>query len=411
VQAKLGASPTGGAAAVARRARKMRLPTPAGPGQSAVSDAARGALAALLVAGSTFSPLVTAPALATDSAAIGLCLFKNCPGPLARCVTDGSCLANLLCIQTCTGKPDESECQIKCGDEFTDSVVESFTKCAVSAKQCVPQRQDDGSWPVPKTEALVSSFNPEEFDGTWYISAGLNKAFDVFDCQRHEFTSPASNKLVGNLQWRIKDPVAGTNFVTRYAVQEFVQDPGVPGILYNHDNEFLHYQDDWYILSQKKNAYAVVYYRGSNDAWDGYGGAVIYTREPTLDDKYVPEITQSLQKVGLKFSDFQRTDNSCKAAESKLEEFENDLVLVETKFAGGIQLVGKEVVKDVVAVEKEVVKDVVGLEKEIVKDVVGLEKEVVKDVVGLEKEIVKDVVGLEKEVEKDVGGIFSFKTK
>ena len=50
---------------------------------------------------------------------------------------------------------------------------------------------------------------------------------------------------MGNLQWRIKDPVAGTNFVTRYAIQEFKQDPQYPGILYNHDNEFLHYQDDW----------------------------------------------------------------------------------------------------------------------------------------------------------------------
>ena len=40
-------------------------------------------------------------------------------------------------------------------------------------------------------------------------------------------------------------PFSGTNFVTRYTVQTFYQDEKVPGILYNHDNEFLNYEDDW----------------------------------------------------------------------------------------------------------------------------------------------------------------------
>ena len=158
---------------------KMRLPVLTS-GPLAASNVARSALAALLVVSSTFSPLVASPALAkTDSAAIGTCLIKNCPGPLAKCVTDGSCLTNLLCIQTCTGSADESICQINCGDKFTDNVVEAFTKCAVSEQHCVPQRGDDGSWPVPKNEALVTKFDPETFVGNWYISAGLNKAFDV----------------------------------------------------------------------------------------------------------------------------------------------------------------------------------------------------------------------------------------
>ena len=51
-----------------------------------------------------------------------------------------------------------------------------------------------------------------------------------------------------------------------------------PALLLNHDNDFLHYQDDWYIVAYKPNEYAFVYYKGNNDAWKGYGGAVIYTR-------------------------------------------------------------------------------------------------------------------------------------
>merc|ERR1719460_3186018 len=98
--------------------------------------------------GSTVATTPPAHAV-TDGAAIGQCLLKKCRGPLARCVGDPVCAANLLCIQTCTGKPDEGQCQIKCGDEFSNKVTDKFTTCAVSQKKCVPQRGEDGSWPVP----------------------------------------------------------------------------------------------------------------------------------------------------------------------------------------------------------------------------------------------------------------------
>ncbi len=250
-------------------------------------------------------------------------------------------------------------------------MVDEFTKCAVTTEKCVPQRQDDGAWPVPKREALVQRFSTDALEGEWYISAGLNRAFDNFDCQLHRFEIPADGKLVGNLQWRIKDPVAGSNFVTRYTVQEFVQDPAVPAILYNHDNEFLHYQDDWYVLAEKPNEYVLVYYRGSNDAWDGYGGAVVYTRSPSLDQKYVPELSAAVERIGLKWSDFALNDNTCRAAETKLEELEADLVYVEGRVATGLQLAEREVEakvrEDVAAVESRIETDAAVVEGQFYK--------------------------------------------
>lgn len=101
---------------------------------AAVNPALSSSLAALLIAGSTMNPL---PAHAMmDAAAVGKCVVSQCTAPLARCVaTSPSCLANLICIQTCTNQPDEAECQIRCGDKFTDGAVEAFTKCAVTEKQ------------------------------------------------------------------------------------------------------------------------------------------------------------------------------------------------------------------------------------------------------------------------------------
>lgn len=132
--------------------------------------------------------------------------------------------------------------QIKCGNLFENSVVDDFNECAVSRKKCVPKKSDVGEFPVPDPSVLVKNFNISDFTGKWYITSGLNPLFDTFDCQLHEF-HVESNKLIGNLTWRIRTPDSG--FFTRSGVQKFVQDPSQPGILYNHDNEYLHYQDDW----------------------------------------------------------------------------------------------------------------------------------------------------------------------
>jgi violaxanthin de-epoxidase len=39
-----------------------------------------------------------------------------------------------------------------------------------------------------------------------------------------------------------------------------------------------------YILASKPDSYVVIYYKGTNDAWDGYGGATVYTRARQLPE-------------------------------------------------------------------------------------------------------------------------------
>ena len=138
---------------------------------------------------------------------------------------------------------DESECQIRCGDLFENDVVGTFNACAVSQKKCVPQKQPDGSYPLPSTESMVKKFDTSIWNGRWYISAGLNKIFDTFDCQVHFFTSPSPGKFYAKLFWRVTEP-DGEVF-TKNAIQKFVQDPKNPAHFINHDNEYLHYKDDW----------------------------------------------------------------------------------------------------------------------------------------------------------------------
>ncbi|KAM0935871.1 putative violaxanthin de-epoxidase [Dioscorea sansibarensis] len=281
---------------------------------------------------------------AVDALKTCTCLLKECRVELAKCIANPSCAANVACLQTCNNRPDETECQIKCGDLFENNVVDEFNECAVSRKKCVPRKSDVGEFKVPDPSALVRNFNISDFNGKWYITRGLNPTFDTFDCQLHEF-HVESGKLVGNITWRIRTPDSA--FFTRSTLQKFVQDPSQPGILYNHDNEYLHYQDDWYILSSKvKNEpddYIFVYYRGRNDAWDGYGGAVVYTRSSVLPESIVPELEKAAKSVGRDFSKFIRTDNTCGPEPPLVERIEKTVEAGEETILREVEEIEEEV--------------------------------------------------------------------
>ncbi|KAM7529965.1 hypothetical protein LguiB_033375 [Lonicera macranthoides] len=282
---------------------------------------------ALILSGIFF---VIPTADAVDALKTCSCLLKECRVELAKCIANPSCAANVACLQTCNNRPDETECQIKCGDLFENSVVDQFNECAVSRKKCVPQKSDVGEFPVPAPDLLVKSFNIKDFTGKWYITSGLNPTFDAFDCQLHEFHME-SNKLVGNLTWRIRTPDGG--FFTRSAVQKFVQDPTQPGIMYNHNNEFLHYEDDW------------------NDAWDGYGGSVIYTRSSVLPENIVPELERAAQSVGRNFKDYIRTDNTCGPEPPLIDRLEKTAEEGEKTIIREVEQIEEEVEKEVEKVE------------------------------------------------------------
>ena len=84
---------------------------------------------AIFVGGVTGPALTLSPSpawAATDPSQIVGCLFQKCSVQLGKCILNPKCLANVVCINTCTGRPDEIGCQIKCGDIFENEVVGEF---------------------------------------------------------------------------------------------------------------------------------------------------------------------------------------------------------------------------------------------------------------------------------------------
>jgi hypothetical protein len=273
------------------------------------------------------------------------------------------------------------------------------------------------------------------FRGRWYIVAGLNPAFDTFDCQMHDFYEPSTtttmkgdtsvsgtpgtpgssgitsnqrstSTIVTNanesndniiadatFSYRVKKNNGGfftKNGDKRLTIIDIIQDDPRGDIgtstssytrtfnneiakgkqwgkdsfqqessnnkLKNDKNiktndeqqqqqqglqltltlrpEKMNYKDEWTILSYStnlNNAYIVLAYRGTNAAWDGYGGVNIYTRQPIDISSLVNSknlegddgdddgnlaimrdgIEFGLQKIGLTLQDLIPVDNQC----------------------------------------------------------------------------------------------------
>ncbi|KAL2227835.1 UNVERIFIED_CONTAM: Violaxanthin de-epoxidase, chloroplastic [Sesamum indicum] len=283
--------------------------------------------AAILV---TLTLMIVPTADAVDALKTCACLLKECRLELAKCIANPSCAANIACLQTCNNRPDETECQIKCGDLFENSVVDEFNDCAVSRKKCVPRKSDLGEFPAPDPTVLVQNFDINNFNGKWYITRGLNPTFDTFDCQLHEFHTE-SNKLVGNISWRIKTP--DTGFFTRST------DDGFGSILYLA----MELIKDFQMI--RADDYIFVYYRGRNDAWDGYGGAVVYTRSAVLPESIVPQLEKAAKNVGRDFNKFIRTDNTCGPEPPLVERLEKTVEEGEEIIVKEVEEIEQEVEK------------------------------------------------------------------
>lgn len=91
-----------------------------------------------------------------------------------------------------------------------------------------------------------------------------------------------------------------------------------------------------------------MYYQGRNDAWDGYGGAVVYTRSAVLPESIVPELEKAAKSVGRDFSKFIRTDNTCgpepplvERLEKTVEEGEKTIIKEVEEIEEKVEKVGK----------------------------------------------------------------------
>lgn len=98
-------------------------------------------------------------------------------------------------------------------------------------------------------------------------------------------------------------------------------------------------------VENKPDDYIFIYYRGRNDAWDGYGGAVVYTRSPELPETIIPELDNAAKNVGRDFTKFITTDNTCGPEPPLIERLEKTVEEGEKTIIREVEQIEDEVVK------------------------------------------------------------------
>lgn len=96
-------------------------------------------------------------------------------------------------------------------------------------------------------------------------------------------------------------------------------------------------------MENEPDDYIFVYYIGRNDAWDGYGGAVVYTRSSVLPESIIPELEKAAKSVGRDFSKFIKTDNTCGPEPPLVERIEKTVEAGEETILREVEEIEEEV--------------------------------------------------------------------
>lgn len=283
------------------------------------------------------------------------CVMSHCSKELSACMSNPQCAQGLGCFMTCAAQKQEGACQVRCTDLHENEQLRRFTKCTLADRQCYPALAADARYPsLPsnlwETNTLNKDFLSKLLRGRWYISAGLNEAFDCFDCQVHDFEQPRNQQHVADAVFSYRIKTDGDNFRTKegkkhlaivansgeqieteapsfvsgkkWGIDAFSPSSSHPTttdtkLILTIDPNYMDYADEWTVLSSDVDQYMVVAYRGTNAAWKGYGGLNVYTREPVSSfDDVQPFVRKGIElglaKVGLTLQDLHVVDNSCK---------------------------------------------------------------------------------------------------
>jgi len=250
----------------------------------------------------------------------------NCRDALGCIVTE--CVSKCQAIPVIRDKCDPAQCMdnngtcgpspactLRCSDvhvQYTNEAFNTMLTCMAKEK-CMAQMH--GDWPSTKDcdntkplAAAVPNLDLSLLEGRWYINAGLNPIFDTYPCQVACARRVAEDR-VNFTMWFDIPLDNGTNLLTNANQSFFAPDPSTPAHI-RMTQDFMHGQDDWYIVAHDpKEEYWLVKYCGKQDTWVGYGGAVLYSRKPSFDKAWEPELRAAAARAGFSWDAMKLTEN------------------------------------------------------------------------------------------------------
>lgn len=224
------------------------------------------------------------------------CLAAHCGWQVAACEFEAGCRGTLGCVRGCAAQDGEQgqACMISCVETGATPKYDQLTAC-MAEHRCFPA-------PVAKAcqaPANLSELAPmplKALAGTWYVLRGLSRAYDCWPCQKMMFSELAASSARYDYEYRIGE------HVSRIQCQVAADGRGTASgqMRVSYRVHGMVGADDWYVLSQPRPDFALIYYCGTNPA-DRYRGAVVIGRQAQaeLPAAVVEDFRRALRAAGL----------------------------------------------------------------------------------------------------------------
>ena len=239
------------------------------------------------------------------------CVMGHCLIPSLGCLASSKCRDAMSCSQKCLKMWDNDtthdkivvqNCSNACSFTYVDKAYENFMEC-VTDNKCISFP------PIPNT-CRSPNIHPQknlsltDMQGSWWVVKGLHPVYDCYPCQ-HLSMAPL-NKTTWAYRPNYQVPLVNGSLML--IKQEMLipnkSTPGANVSFVYHDMGLDHFETWWLLDKATDGSYIIMYYCGNTLQWY-YEGALVLSRNQTLDKEVYANIATSFQKtVGLDLSKF-----------------------------------------------------------------------------------------------------------
>jgi len=251
-----------------------------------------------------------------------ICIALHCGLQSGACILDSTCFSALQCMQGCSGRPDESQCQFECEMTigFGNPAFENLIRC-MADNDCFPEVPPDGLCLAGAEDALQDITSLEDVAGEWWVVRGVNcgqddvwsGAYDWYPCQHARYVVIDDGWVNNTTYCGGRDSTCTTDTIVTIP-HATLPSPGLIRLDYD-DAPLLPQVEKWHIVSLPEENFMFVIWCGENPALN-YNGAFVVSRTRTqenMSEETEAEFRRIAEKFGIDYDAMCLTDNtSCK---------------------------------------------------------------------------------------------------
>lgn len=220
------------------------------------------------------------------------CMLTHCGMQMTSCILDSNCQKALGCLMSC-GLQNQT-CAYQCLYSHENAIFDTFNQCIFQDYHCMKMKQPTSQTVCKRPPNVATTFDIQQFIGTWFIVLGSNRVFDCFDCQNTTFWKNSEGRI------------SAANYLAHETQIDTVSmwNASTPAIFrYESFQMGRNTTSEWRILDFGTD-YFFTYYCGSVSDNSHFEGSVVYSKTKILSENSYSKIQNAARKAGLDLSTY-----------------------------------------------------------------------------------------------------------